>query len=211
MAERIRRRTPRGTLSRPMILEGASAVIAEKGAQAVTMRAVATGLGVDPMALYRYFDNKADLLTALVEDAYERMPVPEGDGLDAFEQIVRGLYQAFVIDRPGLLDPTLGVSTGRSLEFMDRMLSSLAEAGLPVRSAVALVGNANRFLIGCAAVQRQPDGWEGSAEFWEQGRRLLAGNQDRYPALSAAIGQAPVFSQQDVLESWLEMTLAGFR
>ncbi|WP_158675664.1 TetR/AcrR family transcriptional regulator [Nocardia stercoris] len=209
--EQTRRRTPRGTLNKPMILAAAAAVIAEQGAEAMTMRLVATRLGVDPMALYRHFGNKADLLAASVEDAYEQVPMPEAGGIEGFQQLVRGLYRVFVIDRPGLLDPTLRVSTDRSLAIMDRMLAFLAEAGLPVRTAVALVGNVNRFLIGCAAMQRQPGDWEGSAEFWAQGKALLAADPARYPALWAAIGEAPVFSQEDVLESWFEVTLGSFR
>ncbi|WP_158607965.1 TetR/AcrR family transcriptional regulator [Nocardia panacis] len=211
MVERTRRRTPRGTLNKPMILDGAAAVIAEQGAEAMTMRAVATRLGVDPMALYRYFGNKAELLAALVADAHGQVPMPKAGGIEGFEQIVRDLYRVFVIDRPGLLDPALGVSTDRSLAIMDRMLALLAEAGLPVRTAVALAGNVNRFLIGCAAVQRQPGGWEDSVEFWAQGKALLAEDPARHPALWAAIEQAPIFSQEDVLENWLEVTLGRFR
>ncbi|SDI13466.1 DNA-binding transcriptional regulator, AcrR family [Sinosporangium album] len=45
--------------------------LAAGGAQAISINAIAKHLGVSGPALYRYFANRDDLLTALVIDAYE--------------------------------------------------------------------------------------------------------------------------------------------
>lgn len=48
----------------------ASHLIAEKGADGLSLRAVAREIGVVSSALYRYFANRDELLTALIYDAY---------------------------------------------------------------------------------------------------------------------------------------------
>jgi len=49
------------------VLDAALALADESGLGAVTMHAVATRLGVTPMALYRHVGDKAALLDGLVE------------------------------------------------------------------------------------------------------------------------------------------------
>src|SRR4051794_31580440 len=45
--------------------------LAEQGAAALSLRAVARELGMVSSALYRYFPSRDDLLTALITDAYD--------------------------------------------------------------------------------------------------------------------------------------------
>jgi AcrR family transcriptional regulator len=52
------------------IKEAARAELAESGAGALSLRAVARRMEMVPSALYRYFDSRDALLTALVIDAY---------------------------------------------------------------------------------------------------------------------------------------------
>lgn len=49
------------------LLDAAAALFAANGLDAVTMRAVAARVGVSPMAPYRYFNDKSDLLRGLWE------------------------------------------------------------------------------------------------------------------------------------------------
>src|SRR6185295_14227632 len=55
---------------RERILASARALYLEGGVQAVTMRGVAERVGVTATALYRHFDNKEDLLTELIGQAF---------------------------------------------------------------------------------------------------------------------------------------------
>jgi AcrR family transcriptional regulator len=50
-------------------LESAAKIFAEGGLEAVSMRAVAAAVGVSPMTPYRYFADKAELLTGLWDQA----------------------------------------------------------------------------------------------------------------------------------------------
>ncbi|WP_371619220.1 TetR/AcrR family transcriptional regulator [Streptomyces sp. NBC_00454] len=57
----------RGRLSRPLVLAAAVALVDRDGLAALTMRRLATDLGVEPMAIYRYTAGKEALLDGLVE------------------------------------------------------------------------------------------------------------------------------------------------
>src|SRR5580698_6084763 len=55
------------------ILAVASAHVAREGAAALSLRSIARDLGMAPSALYRYFDGRDALLSALILDAYEAL------------------------------------------------------------------------------------------------------------------------------------------
>lgn len=57
----------RGRLSRPLVLAAAVALVDREGLAALTMRRLATDLGVEPMAIYRYTAGKEALVDGLVE------------------------------------------------------------------------------------------------------------------------------------------------
>ncbi|MEU5397884.1 TetR/AcrR family transcriptional regulator [Streptomyces sp. NPDC005963] len=64
----------------------------EVGAAQLSLRAVATELGMSPAGLYRYFDSRDALLTALIADAFDRLA-------DAVEQARDADPAADVADR----------------------------------------------------------------------------------------------------------------
>jgi AcrR family transcriptional regulator len=61
------RRTPRGTLSRQVLLDSAREIIDIGSVSALSMRALGARLDVDPTAIYRHFQNKNELLDALAD------------------------------------------------------------------------------------------------------------------------------------------------
>ena len=61
------RRGPDEPLSRDRIVSAALALVDKEGLAALSMRRLATALGVDPMAIYYYLPNKAALEDAIVE------------------------------------------------------------------------------------------------------------------------------------------------
>jgi len=58
---------------RAAILETARTHLAEQGAVGLSLRAVARDVGMVSSALYRYFDSRDALLTALIIDAYDSL------------------------------------------------------------------------------------------------------------------------------------------
>lgn len=55
------------------ILDAGRSELAEQGAPALSLRAVARRLGMVPSALYRYFPSRDSLLTALIIEAYDEL------------------------------------------------------------------------------------------------------------------------------------------
>ena len=55
------------TAMREHILDAAAELLHEQGPQALSIRAITKRLGISPMALYTYFENRADLFAALSE------------------------------------------------------------------------------------------------------------------------------------------------
>ena len=58
---------PRRTLSEQAILDAALALLAELGAERVTIRGIAARVGIAPNAVYTYFPDKAAVLHGLAE------------------------------------------------------------------------------------------------------------------------------------------------
>src|SRR5689334_487660 len=60
-----------GRLTRARIVERGLALLAERGADGLNMRALADALGTAPMSLYRHVRSKDDLLKAIVANVLE--------------------------------------------------------------------------------------------------------------------------------------------
>src|SRR5687767_8351575 len=73
-------RRPRGSLNRDLILDAAEAV-AQEGFESLTLRAVAARIEAAPMALYRHFATKEQLVNALLDRVLGRFAPapPSGD------------------------------------------------------------------------------------------------------------------------------------
>ena len=70
---RVEARVPDdGRLTRARIVETGLALLAERGADGLNMRALADALGTAPMSLYRHVRSKDDLLKAIVAMVLER-------------------------------------------------------------------------------------------------------------------------------------------
>ena len=81
-------------LSRERILEAALAVVEREGWDALSMRRLAQDLDVWPMAVYRHFRDKEELLAAVAGAAAER--IPAGDARGGWEERLAALLRAIV-------------------------------------------------------------------------------------------------------------------
>jgi AcrR family transcriptional regulator len=86
---------------RERLCEAAARIYVEEGPAAVTLRRLATELGVGTMTPYRYFDNKEEIITAVrtrgmnrFSEALERALDTPGDGRTR-SRAVRDAYIAF--------------------------------------------------------------------------------------------------------------------
>jgi AcrR family transcriptional regulator len=99
---------PRGdapNLTRERILRAALALVDREGMAALSMRRLATTLGVDPMAIYYHLDGKAAVVAGLVELAFGELPVPAPDSDDWRAQVraIAGAYRDLALSHPKIL------------------------------------------------------------------------------------------------------------
>ena len=120
-------------ISREAVLAAALQLADEQGLEAVTMHAVGKRLGVTPMALYRYVDDKNALLDGLVELLLTEPPLPR-DGrwderLAALAAGIRDTARRHPAVFPLLL--TRPAVTPSARVVRDAVQSALREGGLP--------------------------------------------------------------------------------
>lgn len=95
----------RPTLNRDRIIEACLRIVDDAGVEGLSMRKLGTELGVDAMAIYGYFDSKAELLAAVVEHVTVELldlPAPLPD--DATEILIRTAlhYREVFLKHPNL-------------------------------------------------------------------------------------------------------------
>jgi len=136
----------RKAMSRERVLETALAVLDAEGLDALSMRALASELGVEAMSLYHYVESKNDLLDGVVDLVLTRIapPDPARPWDERLEAIAIGLYEA-LIAHPALV-LILATERGRPtdevvLRGMDAIVAALAESGVsPARQVNAFRG-----------------------------------------------------------------------
>lgn len=87
--------SPRGD-TRARLVAAASALLAEGGSAAVTLRAVGDRAGVSRTAPYRHFRDKDDLLTAVLADAMNRLYGAFAAEITAARPVPEALRRAFL-------------------------------------------------------------------------------------------------------------------
>jgi AcrR family transcriptional regulator len=141
-------------LSRQTILEAALSLADQSGLPAVSMRAVASRLGVTPMALYTHVPDKEALLDGLVELLLRELPPPEQDvcwraRLRQMASQARAVAQRHQAAFPLLLErPTV---TPASLRVVEAIFGALRDAGVPDENIPRLERLVSTFVLGFAA------------------------------------------------------------
>src|ERR1700722_17541618 len=97
--------------TRDRIFKAARRLFDEKGIEAVSLRVVAKKVGITPMAIYRHFEDKEDLIDALVLDGLADWSarvdaLPPCDGFAKLEQIGEAFLD-FALNEPRRVDVAL--------------------------------------------------------------------------------------------------------
>jgi AcrR family transcriptional regulator len=127
-----------GKITRDTVLAAALAIIDRDGADALTMRRLASALDRDPMVLYRHTPNKAALLDGVAESVLAQLRVDSGDPdwagqLRAVARRFRALALAhphivpLIVTRP--LATPLGLRPAGTLRPLEDILALLTRAG----------------------------------------------------------------------------------
>jgi len=145
----------RPALSRADVVARALAVGTAEGLDAVSLRRVASELGVTPMALYRHVHDKQDLLNAMLETVLDGFDVSSGldRSLPWTEQLRAGMlaYKIEMDARPLALPLSIAYTGEGNVAFwrmLEDFLRILLAAGFSSRRAFILIRVISNLLAG---------------------------------------------------------------
>ncbi len=125
------------------MLDAARSLVAERGLDALSMRALAGELGVAPNALYSHVASKTELVDALLDDVLAEVHVPppggnggrgggRGDPVAGLRELLVSTYDVLLV-HPDLVPLYLARQGARGVNAQrlgDVMTGLLAEAGV---------------------------------------------------------------------------------
>ena len=152
----------RPRLSKSDILHAAVALIDTEGVGRLTMRRLGTALGVEAMAIYRYFPSRLSLLDALVESVVAEVAtdpasqmVPDDDWTDYLDRLAHGIRR-MALTHPRVFPLVATHPTEapwirppiRSLRWVNAFLEGLQDHHFPPPAAVSAYKQFSTFLLG---------------------------------------------------------------
>ncbi|WP_418960487.1 helix-turn-helix domain-containing protein [Streptomyces tritici] len=216
-ARRRRRPTKQGAvLSERLIVETALRLVAEHGADALSVRRLGAALGADPSALYRYFRNTDALLLALADEMIGRAQEgwrPTGDWRADLRALGLRIHAAYLAQPQAAL-LAAHRTTGRPHETraVETILGILRDGGFPDALAVriyhAFVDQALAFAAQDAAAAALPEAAaEADAEVWHAAYGRLPART--HPNIAATYPLLAAEMRHSGYPFALELTLAA--
>ena len=146
----------RGHLSRELITEAGLRVAHQNGIGNLTMKRLAAELSVTPMAIYRHFEDKSDLIDAVLDQYVQEQDIcnhsiAESDWSNWLFKTYTNMYQGLQ-SMPSVY-PYLSTASrfgpGASA-MVEHTLKVMQDAGFSFQSATRAANALNGFVIGCA-------------------------------------------------------------
>jgi AcrR family transcriptional regulator len=199
--------TTRPRLSRERILEDALRIVDTEGLAGLTIRRLAEKLDVTPMAVYRHFKNKGDILDGLIERVIAEGKTTEHDteGWQAWVEVTFLRMRASLLQHPGVL-PLLGSSASyglQSLRITERLLGQLRGGGLDADSCARGLHLLVSYTFGAVAIEvaareQQESGANSPIEYQRQMRaRFETANIAEFPHVVSLAPKLARFLEED--------------
>jgi AcrR family transcriptional regulator len=199
--------------SRAEITAAAVAIADREGLAAVSMRKVAAAIGTGPASLYRYVDNRDELVELMADAVIGEVDLDPLTGgwladLVALARAMRAVYRR----HPWLLDVLPGRGLGpRTVDVLEHALAAMSDLDVPTgrkMEAFALLNAMTVLLVRTEAAVPDPTGEIARAQVEFLGSVAAAG---RHPHLAAALADprpAPD-TGTDLVDRVLPRVLAG--
>src|SRR6266851_1142983 len=146
----------RRPLTRERILRVGLRFIDEQGLEVFTMRKLAQELGVDPMSIYRHFENKDALLDGIADVLWSEVELPESEtGWEALLRSFATSLRALAHVHPhayALLCKNQSLSLAL-LRLCDVALEQLQQAGFEQKRAMEILCTVSSYAMGYAMVE----------------------------------------------------------
>lgn len=165
--------TRRASLTLDRIAAAAVELADEEGAEAVTMRRLATKLGVAPMAAYRHVSGKDDLWALMFDRVSAGLTVP--DDVSDWREVLRSFAlqtRELMFRHPwlGTVRTSLIQLTPARMAIAERQLRALAARDLDADSMMAAFRAVSAYVQGSAGADialrayKERHGWKSGAE-----------------------------------------------
>jgi TetR/AcrR family tetracycline transcriptional repressor len=157
----LRRPGQRAGLTRAQVLAAARQLLAERGLEGLTMRALADRLAVHPNALYSHVEDKGALIDALLDDVLGEVPAVSSDARNAragLHALMLSTYDV-LLAHPELVPLYLarqGARGPNAQRLGDIMLTLLDRAGVKEARAHQARRTLIVYTIGFAAFATRP-------------------------------------------------------
>ena len=156
---RLREATAR--LNEETVVDAALALIAERGVDGLSMRALGEQLGVEAMSLYHWFASKDRLLDAVADRLLAKVVVPPTPTAEAWREWLAGVARSY--RRVGLAHrrafPLLAtrrfLSPGAAA-FLQANIAAHLAAGFTVREALRLTRSIGAYINGIVLAEVAP-------------------------------------------------------
>jgi TetR/AcrR family tetracycline transcriptional repressor len=201
-------------LTRDQVLAGALGLLDEVGIDGLSMRRLASALGVQNGATYWHFPSKQVLLEAMAESMLDGLTV----GLDASSPWYERLSELAHRLRRALLDHRDGarIFAGaffplpNALAYGETMIGLLRGAGRSTRDAAWAVDTITYYVVGHTIEEQLAAGLPDGGR--EAGRRLAeALDPVRHPNMLAALEDIPAPHTEEHFAYGLGVILAGLK
>ena len=146
----------RAPLTRERVLQAAIAVADERGVEGLSMRKLATELGVEAMSLYHHVANKHALLDGMIDIVFSEIDAPAAGGDWKAELRGRGLSTLAALRRhPWAVGEMEGRGTHgmANLRIHDAVLGCLLGAGFSEPMTVSAMSVQDAYIYGFALQQ----------------------------------------------------------
>jgi AcrR family transcriptional regulator len=200
--------TTRAPLSRVRIAQAALAVVDRDGLDALSMRRLGAELGVEGMAIYRHFANKAAVLAGVVEVLLAELVIPPPSNVPwqmVFRDVSRA-YRALLLRHPHAIPllAALPLSDPAAARAAGAVMAQLRAAGFDAQSALKTLATITSYVVGVAQ-------WEvGTAPFRAPGaREAFVLPPDADPYLVELLPQLAADDCDETFEFGLDVIVRG--
>jgi len=197
----------RAPLTRLRIAQAALAVVDRDGLDALSMRHLGAELGVEGMAVYRHFPNKAAVLAGVVEALLSELVIPPPSDVPwqlVFREVSRA-YRALLLRHPHVIPllAALPLTDPAAARAAGAVMALLRAAGFDAQSALKTLATITSYVIGVAQ-------WEvGTAPFRADGAREFVLPPDADPYLVELLPQLAEDDCDETFEFGLDVIVRG--
>jgi AcrR family transcriptional regulator len=152
-----RRRGPKPTLSREMVIEAALDLVDTEGLAALNLRKLAARMRISAMAPYHYFEDKADLLAAMIGHALAPLASDLDPNLAWDDQIDAAMrdFHDTLKQHPGVVELIIAEADAVRLDdFRQALITTLQKAGLSQNHSADVLRSLTSYILGYTLLDR---------------------------------------------------------